>query len=153
MEKLHTGRLFVCGVGAAIAARLGDLAVPVCLMLAAQAMDFVTGWIAAPYRGQAHSSQMFYRGVVKKVMMWSFIAVGIGVDILLRYSSGLLGIQGIPPLFGAFSILWNCCNEGISILENIRDTGTQTPAFLQKLIELLRLTTEEQADPTQQSKE
>lgn len=128
-----------------ISAALGNMAVPVYLMLGANALDYITGWMAAPYRGEVRTSYRSMQGIAKKVVMWALVALGVGMDILLGYAGVNLGIASIPPFMGAFSAVWICCNEGISILENIRDIGTPTPLFLQKLIEKLKLTVETSA--------
>lgn len=139
-------KLMLVAIFTAIHIRLGDLAIPVYLMLGAQVIDFVTGWMAAPYRDEPHTSGRLYKGITKKIMQWVLVAVGLGLDVLVQYCSGILGIGSIPPMFGVLSIVWTSCNEAISILENVRDTDTPTPSFLQKLIELLKLTTEQKGE-------
>ena len=117
----------------------GDLAAPVFMMVACNVIDYATGLIAAPQRGQGISSYKGLRGIAKKVCLWLLVAVGGILDQLLQYASGMAGFQ--PPgtfLVAAVVAVWIVCNEIISILENLADIGVPMPGFLMPLVRRLK---------------
>lgn len=136
-------KIIITAVFGGISAAMGNLALPVYVMVGANILDYITGLMAAPYRGEVRTSYRSMKGITKKIMMWALVALGVGLDILLGYAVATLGVSSIPPFIGACCAVWISCNEALSILENIRDTGTPTPLFLQKLIEKLKLTVED----------
>lgn len=130
-----------------LSASLGILFLPVCLMVACNVIDYVTGLLAAKYRHQDINSHAGLRGIIKKVCMWLLVVVGAVVDQLLAYSVRVLGID--PPftfLLACVVAVWIVCNEIISILENIADIGVELPPFLEKIVHTLKDQVEETAD-------
>ncbi len=126
---------------------LGILAVPVCLMVACNVIDYITGILAAKYREQNIDSYKGLRGIVKKVCMWLLVVVGAVVDALLTYSAETVGIT-LPFTFLVACVvsIWIVCNEIISILENIGDIGVDLPPFLEELVKNIKHQVEEKAD-------
>lgn len=126
---------------------LGVLAVPVCLMVACNVIDYITGILAAKYREQNIDSYKGLRGIVKKVCMWLLVVVGAVVDALLTYSAETVGIT-LPFTFLVACVvsIWIVCNEIISILENIGDIGVELPPFLERLVKNIKHQVEEKAD-------
>lgn len=126
---------------------LGILAVPVCLMVACNVIDYITGLLAAKYREQNIDSYKGLRGIVKKVCMWLLVVVGAVVDALLAYSAETVGIT-LPFTFLVACVvsIWIVCNEIISILENIGDIGVDLPPFLEELVKNIKHQVEEKAD-------
>ena len=109
---------------------LGTLYIPILLMVTSNIIDYGTGLMAAKNREE---------GIKKKVGMWILVLVGAMVDELIAYSCTTLGIV-LPFQFAVSCIVavWIVCNEFISILENIKDMGTNVPGFLIPLIENVR---------------
>mgnify|MGYP001448637131 FL=1 len=120
-----------------IASWLGALAIPVLLMILSNLVDYVTGLIASKYRDEPINSYKSFRGIAKKVSMWLLVIVGALMDQLVLYAGDTIGIKLPFKFFIACVVsIWIICNELISILENIKDTGVKLPPFLQPLVEM-----------------
>lgn len=150
MKKIQA---ILIGVIAGINAWLGNLAIPVYVLLACNIIDYITALIAAPKRGQEIDSLRGFSGLKKKVMMYLLVAVGVLVDILINYA-----VQRVRPDFqqpcivGIVVALWLAFNEMLSIIENISDAGGPVPPFLKRIIKSLKKKTEEVAgDEREQS--
>ena len=118
-------------LAAALTAALGALAVPLCLLAGANVVDYLTGLMAAPARGQRRSRVRGLRGITKKISMWMLVLVGFFMDRLLAYAAVSMGWT--PPLQAGLACLvavWLLVNELISILENVADLGVQVPFLL-----------------------
>lgn len=139
---------FIIAFGA-ISSLLGNLTVPVLLMVICNIMDYITGVMAAPKRGKKINSSVGLRGIAKKVCMWLLVVVGVIVDALLEYAAGTVGIN-LPTnlMIGCIVCIWIVCNELLSILENIADIGVPIPAFLKKIVVLIKDQSEKKADVT-----
>ncbi|MCI9133905.1 MAG: phage holin family protein [Lachnospiraceae bacterium] len=137
----------VTAVFSFLSSLLGILALPVCLMVACNVIDYITGLMAAKYRDQDIKSDIGLRGIVKKVCMWLLVVVGAIVDQVLLYSAETVGIA-LPFTFLVACVvaIWIICNEIISILENIADIGVELPLFLEKIVRMLKSQVEDKAD-------
>lgn len=146
MDK--TKSFFILAFGT-IASLLGNLTVPVLLMVICNIIDYVTGIMAAPRRGKKISSTVGLRGIAKKICMWLLVVVGVIVDVLLEYAAGTVGIN-LPTnlMIGCIVCIWIVCNELLSILENIADIGVPIPKFLKKIVSLIKDQSEKKADVT-----
>jgi len=120
----------------AITSWLGILAIPVLIMVACNVIDYITGLVASRYRNEPINSYKSFRGIAKKICMWLLVIVGALVDQLILYAGSTVGIN-LPFTFLVACIVavWIICNEMISILENIKDTGVKLPPFLLPLVE------------------
>lgn len=143
MDK--TIKAFVTGITSVLSAILGVLYIPVLLMVACNLIDYITGLIAAPYRQDGGiSSYKSMKGIFKKVSMWLLIVVGAIVDNLLVYATEAIGLESpFRFLVACVVAIWIICNEIISILENIQDTGVNIPPFLLPIVKDIRKQTEE----------
>mgnify|MGYP004484829715 CR=1 FL=1 len=147
MEQAKYIKAIFTAVFAFISALLGDLAIPVIIMVASSVIDYATGLGASPYRKQDINSYKSIRGIVKKVCMWLLVVVGAIVDELLIYSADKLGITvTVPFLIACIVAVWIICNELISILENIKDMGVNLPPFLMPLLKNIKSQVEDKAD-------
>ena len=126
-------------VMSALTSLFGALAIPILLMVSSNIIDYITGLIAAPQRGEGINSYKGIRGITKKVCMWLLVAVGAIVDQLLKYASVTLGFT-MPFTFLVATVvtIWIICNEIISILENLADIGVPVPGFLNPLVKNIR---------------
>ncbi len=132
---------------ATLAAALGDLYIPVILMVLCNVIDYITGLMAIGSRDEKLSSYKSLRGVAKKICMWLLVVVGVIVDELIRYSTDMAGVE-LPFTFLVACIvaIWIICSELISILENMVDIGVNLPPFLMPIIKLIQKTAEEKAN-------
>lgn len=150
MDKIKA--LFI-GFWSALASAFGILAAPVLLLVLCNVIDYITGLLASRYRQQKITSYKGIRGITKKVCMWLLVAVGVIVDELLTYASGAVGIT-LPFTFLVACIVavWLICNELISILENINDTGVTLPPFLMPIIRNLKSQMEDKTEINKEEK-
>lgn len=131
----------------ALSAFLGHLAIPIYVLLACNVVDYLTGLMAAPKRGEHPNSYKGLNGIAKKVCMLLLVGVGALIDILINYAAEYVSPGFVEPFIVAIVVaLWLSFNEMISILENIRDIGVKLPPFLLKLVKLLKKKTEEVVD-------
>ena len=143
MKKIQ---VVIIGIFAGINAWLGNLAIPVYVLLTCNVIDYITALIAAPKRGQKIDSLKGLNGLKKKVLLYLLVAVGVLVDILINYA-----VQQVRPDFrqpcviGIVVALWLAFNEMLSIVENISDAGGPVPPFLKRIIKSLKKKTEEVA--------
>ena len=117
-NKLTDIKIGLTAVGAFLSSILGVLYVPVLLMVSCNVIDYITGLIAAHYRGEKVSSYVGLRGIIKKVCLWLLVVVGAIMDALIKYAAETVGIK--PPihfLVACIVAVWIICNELISILE------------------------------------
>ena len=146
METANWIKGGISAVFAFLSALLGDLAIPVALLLVCNIVDYCTGIIAAKHRGQKISSYVGLEGIAKKVCMWLLIVVGAVADKTLLYTADAFGIEmRLKYFIAAIVAIWLVCNELISILENIADTGVAVPGFLMPLIKNLKSKVDEKA--------
>ena len=136
----------VTAIMAMIAAALGNLYIPVILMVLCNVIDYVTGLMAISSRDEKLSSYKSLRGVTKKVCMWLLVVVGVIVDELIQYAADVGAVE-LPFTFLVACIvaIWIICSELISILENMIDIGVDLPPFLMPIIKLIQKTAEDKA--------
>ena len=126
---------------------LGVLYIPVILLVSCNFVDYLTGVFAAPFRGEKISSAVGLRGIIKKISMWLLVIVGVIVDELLRYTTDVIGLALPFTFFVACLVcVWLICNELLSILENLKDTGVKLPTFLEKIVVYIKSKAEQKAD-------
>lgn len=130
---------------AALSSLLGMLYVPVLLMVLFNVIDYVTGLVASKYRDNGKiSSYKSIRGIYKKIGMWLLVIVGAGLDQLILYSVGMFGIDiSFKFAIACVVTVWICCNEIISILENMLDIGIALPPFLMPLVKYIKKQSED----------
>lgn len=137
-----------------LTAWLGHLAIPVYVLVGCNVIDYITGLLAAPKRGEKLNSYKGFNGIVKKICMWLLVGVGAMIDILITYAGEKVSPDFIEPFIVAIVVsLWLAFNEMISILENIQTIGVVLPPFMLTLIKKLRRKTEETVEQTLDSKE
>jgi len=92
----------------------------VCLIV----LDVVTGFIRAGVQGKL-SSDVSYKGILRKVLIFAIIAVATQVDRVLNSKSVIRSVVA-----GFY-----CGNEGLSILENAVAAGLPVPEPLRQALE------------------
>lgn len=144
MENIKKTQAILIGILAAINSFLGNLAVPVYVLLACNIIDYITALIAAPKRGQEIDSLKGFQGLKKKVLMYLLIAVGWLIDTLVNYAAQQVRPDFRQPYIVAVVVaLWLAFNEMLSIIENVADADGPVPPFLKKLIKNLKKKTED----------
>lgn len=147
MNELNGIKAGVTVVSAMVSAALGNLYIPVLLMVICNIIDYATGLMAVSSRDEKLSSYRSMKGIIKKVCMWLLVVVGAIVDELLKYAAGVGDID-IPLSFLVACIvaIWIICSELISILENMIDIGVTLPPFLMPIIRLIQKAAEDKAN-------
>ncbi|WP_085833229.1 phage holin family protein [Clostridium merdae] len=147
MDKLKAG---MAAMFAVVSARLGILAVPVYLLILSSLTDYVTGIMASIYRKEAVSSYRSIRGIIKKILTWSLVGVGVAIDYLLMYAGSQVGMEEMPVRYAVASLVavWLTVNELLSIMENIQATGVRLPPFLIQILQGIQKSVEKQQDET-----
>ena len=138
--KENIFKVATTAIGSLLSSIFGALYVPVGIMVFANITDYISGLCAAKKRGDGViSSYRSIQGIKKKVAMWLLVVVGAIIDQLLEYVSAALGFD-LPFTFlvAAVVAVWITCNEIISILENVMDTGVTPPAFMIPLVKNIR---------------
>jgi len=144
MDNIKKVQAVLIGVLAAVNGFLGNLAVPVYVLLACNIIDYITALIAAPKRGEQIDSLKGFQGLKKKVLMYLLIAVGWLIDTLVNYAAQQVRPDFRQPYIVAVVVaLWLAFNEMLSIIENVADADGPVPPFLKKLIKNLKKKTED----------
>ena len=130
----------VAVLGAGLVSYLGTLAVPMLVLLGVMLLDYVTGMVKAYMTAQL-SSRIGIKGILKKLCYMAMVAVGAGVDYLLRGALVQAGIDLHIELFcGLLVAIWLIINELISVMENLAAIGVPGFPRLTKLLERLKNT-------------
>lgn len=99
-------------------------------------LDYITGVLAAGYRGQL-SSAVGFKGIFVKIMIFVLVAVAHQVDRAL----------GNPGVFMNAAIFFYLANELLSITENAGVLGLPVPDVLLKAVEILKGKAESEEPP------
>ena len=153
MDGIKKIQAIIVGIFAGITGWLGNLAIPVYVLLACNVIDYITALIAAPKRGEEIDSLKGFTGLKKKVLMYLLIAMGWLLDVLVNYAAQQVRPDFKQPFIVSTVVaLWLAFNEMLSIIENISDAGGPVPPFLKRIIKSLKKKTEEVAgDEREQS--
>ena len=115
-------------IGAIIGFLFGEITGLFIAIIALMALDYVTG-ILCGIAAKALSSEVGFKGLVKKLMVLVIIAVGHLVDTY---------IIGTGSALMTAVILFFAANEGISIIENAAKLGMPVPKKLRDILEQLK---------------
>ena len=96
-------------------------------LIAFVAIDYITGVLVAIHN-KTVSSEIGFRGISKKVMIFALVALGNIIDQYI-VSSG----SSIRTMI----IMFYLSNEGISIIENAGNIGLPLPQKLKEIIQQL----------------
>ena len=142
MEKEKVAIILFLSV---MSSKIGVLAIPIFILVTCNVIDYTTGFMAAPYRGQEHTSYKSFKGVAKKICMWLLVFVGVLMDIMIEYASQQVSWLDIslPFIVATIVTFWLVFNEVISILENMIDIGVEIPPFLMPLAKNIKTKVEE----------
>lgn len=147
VKNLDKVKASIIAIFTAISSFFGVLAIPIYLLLGSNIIDYITGLMAAKYRGEEITSKRGYQGIAKKVSMWLLVIVGAFVDQLISYGTATAGIDiHFSFVIACLVAIWLVCNEIISILENISDMGVAMPSFLKQIVTKIKTEVETKAD-------
>lgn len=120
---------------AGLLAYMKIIAVPIAVLFVFMLLDYITG-LAAAWVKHELSSQVGINGIIKKVMYFVLVAVGIGADWLINYGLRAIDIHfQYGYIIGLFVTIWLIVNELLSILENIGKINSHAyPKFLKDLL-------------------
>lgn len=124
---------------AAFAVYIGEMAVPIIVLMVMMIIDYLSGMSAAWVRGDL-SSKIGAKGIVKKVGYMALIVAAMGVDYLIYSGVASVNIEvSYNMWFGMLVAVWLIINELISILENLDRLGVPIPEFMKKIINRLKV--------------
>ena len=98
------------------------------ILLAFVIIDYITGFIAAGAEGKL-SSEVGFKGIAKKILIFVLVAVGHLLDKALG---------GQNDMFRDATIFFFLANELLSIIENAGRAGVPIPQILQNAVEILK---------------
>lgn len=122
---INNCKIVIALFGSIVGWLLGELDSLIYTLVVFVAIDYVTGILLAIYEKKI-SSNIGYKGICKKVMIFALVALGNIIDKQLIGSGSSIRTM---------LIMFYLSNEGISILENAAKIGLPLP---QKLKEVLQ---------------
>jgi len=126
-ELVNTIQMIVAVLGGYIGYFLGGWDGFLYALVAFVVIDYITGLMVAVLEKRL-SSAVGFRGIFKKVVLFSLVAVGHIIDSRLIQSEGVIRTA---------VIFFYLSNEGISILENTAKIGLPIPEKLKAVLEQL----------------
>ena len=128
-ELVNSIQMIVAVLGGYIGYFLGGWDGFLYALVAFVVIDYITGLMVAVLEKRL-SSEVGFRGIFKKVLIFSLVAVGHIIDSRLIQSEGVIRTA---------VIFFYLSNEGISILENTAKIGLPIPEKLKAVLEQLNL--------------
>ena len=126
-ELVNTIQMIVTVLGGYIGYFLGGWDGFLYALVAFVVIDYITGLMVAVLEKRL-SSEVGFRGIFKKVVLFSLVAVGHIVDSRLLQNEGVIRTA---------VIFFYLSNEGISILENTAKIGLPVPEKLKEVLSQL----------------
>lgn len=127
MNTLLNYKLIISSIGGVLGVFLGGMDGLIYALLAFSVIDYVTGIMCAIDKKEL-SSSVGFKGIVRKIIIFSLVGVANILDV---YILGHVGVLRAAVIFFYLS------NEGISILENTSKLGLPVPEKLQNILQQL----------------
>ena len=121
-------QLFITALGGYIGWFLGGYDGFIYALVAFVVIDYLSGLMVAVLERKL-SSEVGFRGIFKKVLIFSLVGIGNMVDIYVLNNGSAIRTA---------VIFFYLSNEGISILENTGKIGLPIPEKLKNILEQLR---------------
>lgn len=129
MKQIITNiQIAFTALGAFLGYWLGGLDGFLVALIAFVVIDYLTGVMVAIVQKKL-SSEVGFRGICKKVLIFSLVAIGHIIDTQLLKDGSVIRTA---------VIFFYLSNEGISILENATIIGLPVPAKLKSVLEQLK---------------
>lgn len=126
-EIWNWSQAVIAGVGGGFGYFIGGLDGFLYALLAFVVIDYITGLMCAVLDKNL-SSEVGFRGIFKKVLIFSLVAIGHIID---------QNVIGEGSVIRTAVIFFYLSNEGISILENAAHIGLPVPQKLKDILEQL----------------
>ena len=126
-DLLNTIQVIITTIGGSIGYFLGGWDGFLYALVAFAVIDYITGLMVAIIEKRL-SSEIGFRGIFKKVLIFSLVAVGQIIDSKLLQNGSAIRTA---------VIFFYLSNEGISILENTAKIGLPIPEKLKTVLEQL----------------
>lgn len=121
-----------------------QLFVPIAVLVAAMAADYVSGVAAAWFEGNLNSN-VGKKGALRKVCYMFLVVVAGIMDWIIICGCREVGIDiSVKFYFGTVVAVWLILNELLSILENCTRIGLPIPKFIKPIAERLKTAVEEE---------
>ncbi len=129
MKNLVTdGQYIFTGIGGVMGWLFGGFDGFLYALIAFVVIDYITGVLAAIYTKQL-SSEVGFKGIAKKVMIFLLVAIGNIIDIEILKTGAILRTA---------VIFFYLSNEGISIIENAARLDLPIPARLSDVLKQIK---------------
>ena len=126
-DIINTVQIIVAAIGGAVGYFLGGLDGFLYALIAFVVIDYLTGVMVAVLERKL-SSEVGFRGIFKKVLIFSLVAIAHIIDSHLIQTGSVVRIA---------VIFFYLSNEGISIIENAARIGLPIPEKLKAVLEQL----------------
>ncbi len=126
-EIINTIQIVIAAVGGYVGYFLGGLDGFLYALIAFVVIDYLTGIMVAVLERKL-SSEVGFRGIFKKVLIFSLVAIGHIIDSQLIQTGSAIRTA---------VIFFYLSNEGISIIENSAKIGLPIPEKLKTVLEQL----------------
>lgn len=122
-DIIHTLQLIFAAIGGYIGWFLGGFDGLLYALVAFVIIDYITGIMVAVLEKKV-SSSIGFKGIFKKVLIFTFVGIGHIVDIYILQNGSAVRTA---------VIFFYLSNEGLSILENAAKIGLPVPEKLKKV--------------------
>lgn len=153
--QIYVAQLSLSTITATIASKCGLLGWMLLAVMIAMIIDFLAGMAASAKEAVEHPDDRTYGWSSKKGMIGIFkkfgyilvIVASMLVDFLIYKMSGIFAIElPMTMFFSTLVTVWFILNECLSITENAGRMGVRVPAFLTKVIAVLKGTVEDKGN-------
>lgn len=128
MNKYETiYRMIAAALGAVTGYLYGGWSPLIQILLTFVVIDYLSGLLAAAYTGTL-SSKIGFRGIAKKVMLFSIVAVAHLADAAVGFGHVIMDA----------TVYFYLANELLSILENAGRTGLPVPDQIKNAVSILK---------------
>ena len=127
LEKMKNIEYFISVMGGVISYLLGGWDILIATIIIFMILDYITG-MSASWISKSWSSEIGYKGLLKKGMIIVMIIISVRLDNLL----------GDDMLFRNVVTFFYISNEGISIVENCGKLGLPIPSKIKTVLEQLK---------------
>lgn len=121
-------RVIIAGIGGCVGRFLGGFDGFLYALIAFVIIDYITGIMAAILEKNL-SSELGFKGIFKKIMIFLLVCIGHILDLYLI---------GTGSTFRTAVIFFYCSNEGLSIIENACRIGLPVPEKIKDILEQIQ---------------